>query len=94
MCAAKRAQEQGLHTPPGSPPRPIAIDAKGISKRFSTIRPAAISTRSQAGCSPSIQLHRTNVGSEERLETGTERNWRGVKRENAEQCPPEEDEET
>ena len=94
MFAAKRAHEHGLPTPPGSPPKLIAIDANGITKRLSTIRPGATATGSQAGCSTRTQLHRANVGTQERIETSTERHWPGVKRENGEQCPPEEDEET
>ena len=94
MFAAKRAHEQCLPTPPGSPPKLIAIDANGITKRLSTIRPGATATGSQAGYSTSTQLHRTNVRTQERLETSTERHWPGVKRENGEQYPPEEDEET
>ena len=94
MFAAKRAHEHGLPTPPGSPPKLIAIDDNGITKRLSTIRPGATATGSQALCSTSAQLHRTNVGTQERLETSTERHWPGVKRENSEQYPPEEDEET
>ena len=88
------AAKHGLPTPPGTPAKLIAIDDNGITKRLSTIRPGATATGSQAGCSASSQLHRTNVGTQERLETSTERHWPGVKRENGDQCPPEEDEET
>ena len=94
MFGAKFAREQGLPTPSGSPPKLIAIAENGATKRLSTIRPGATATGSQAGCTTTTQLHRTNVGTQERLETSNERHWPGVKRENGEQCPPEEDEET
>ena len=44
MFGAKFAREHGLPTPPGSPPKLIAIDENGVSKRLSTIRPATAST--------------------------------------------------
>ena len=80
------AAKLGLPTPPGTPPKLIAIDANGITKRLSTIRPATTSTGSQAGCSASTQLHRTTPHQEvnRARECG----------DNGEQCPPEEDEET
>ena len=39
MFEAKHARELGLPLPPGSPHKLIAIDANGVTKRLSTIRP-------------------------------------------------------
>ena len=58
MFEAKRARKHGLPPPPGSPPKLIGIDANGVSKRLSTIRPGATTHVSQACSSTSTQLHR------------------------------------
>ena len=82
MFAAKR----GIPTPLGTPPKLIAIDANGITKRLSTIRPGATATGSQAGCSTSTQFHCTTPHQEV--------NRARECSDNGEHCPPEEDEET
>ena len=53
MLAAKH----GLPTPPGTTPKLIAIDANGITKLLSPIRPEANASGSQTGGSTSTQFH-------------------------------------
>ena len=81
MLEAKHAREHGLPVPPGSPPKLIAIDEHGITKRLSTIRPGATTAgaKAQASCSTSIELHRPTPRREDDR--------------NGPQCMPEEDEE-
>ena len=59
--AAMHALEHGVRTPPGTPPKLIALDANGITKHLRTIRPPATASGSQAGCSTSTQLHCTTT---------------------------------
>ena len=84
MFAAKRVHEESLPSPSRSPPKLIAIDDNGINKSISTIRRAATTTGSQAGCSTSIQFHCSTPQQED--------NRARVCGDNGDQCPTEDEE--
>ena len=94
--SSTRCSKHALPLPQGRPPKLIAIDANGISKRLPTILAGATAAGSEACTSTSTQLHRADVGTQDRLERSCERQWPGIERDMRRigyACIPQEDEE-